>query len=99
MQNQMIPIRESCLNDIKTLAERNGIQKVVLFGSRSRNDYWRGSDIDLAIEGGDYLSYLGDLEEEADTLLRFDVVDINKTNNKELLRDIERDGIVLYEKI
>lgn len=40
-----------------------------------------------------------DIEEYAWTLLMFDVVDLNKKTTPELQEEIERDGIVLYEKV
>ena len=40
-----------------------------------------------------------DVEEETSTLLRFDVVDLKGVSNQELLNEISRDGITLYEKV
>ncbi|MCD7774389.1 MAG: nucleotidyltransferase domain-containing protein [Clostridiales bacterium] len=86
-------------DDICRFAEKNGIEKVILFGSRAKGTNSERSDIDLAVQGGDSAAFYFDLEDYAYTLLMFDVVDINKTKNEELLREIERDGIVIYEKV
>lgn len=39
------------LEEIRQLAEKYGIHKVILFGSRARGDFKRASDIDLAVSG------------------------------------------------
>ena len=57
------------------------------------------SDIDLAFEGGDAAAFIYDVNEETSTLLSFDIVDLGKPIQSELLESIEREGIVLYEKI
>ena len=38
-------IKEAVLDEIRELARRYGVKRVVLFGSRARGDYWRASDI------------------------------------------------------
>ena len=39
---------DNLINEIKTMAENYGVDKLVLFGSRARGDYKIKSDIDLA---------------------------------------------------
>ncbi len=92
-----IPAR--VMADIEKFAAKNGIQKVILFGSRARGTNSERSDIDLAAKGGNVFSFYTDLEEEAWTLLMFDVVDLNKTVSVELEEEIARDGVVIYEKV
>ncbi|MCI8992365.1 MAG: nucleotidyltransferase domain-containing protein [Eubacterium sp.] len=86
-------------DDIVKIARKNNIQKVILFGSRARGTNTERSDIDLAVSGGSSLDFYYDLEEEAWTLLMFDVVNLDSEISAELKKEIERDGIVLYEKI
>ncbi len=74
------------------------MKKVVLFGSRARGDSRERSDIDLAVIGGDVVRFALDVEEETPTLLMFDIVDLGKTVQQELLQSIRQEGIVLYEK-
>lgn len=50
-------IRPIVIEEIRNFARKNGIKKVVLFGSRARGDYWRASDIDLAVWGGDIQTF------------------------------------------
>ncbi|MFC2637550.1 MAG: nucleotidyltransferase family protein [Mitsuokella sp.] len=49
-------LRQDIRDAICHLAERHGMKKVVLFGSRARGDSRERSDIDLAVIGGDVVS-------------------------------------------
>ena len=92
-------IPERVWQQILSLAEKNGICKMILFGSRARGTNGERSDIDLAVSGGNPLNFYYDLEEEVWTLLFFDVVDLDKGISAELQREIDRDGVVMYEKV
>lgn len=92
-------IRQQVLEEIRLLAQKHSIQKVILFGSRARGDFKRTSDIDLAAEGGNFERFALDVEEETSTLLKYDIVDLSRNPQPELLQSIAREGIVLYEKI
>ena len=81
------------------MASRCGLHKVILFGSRARGDNHERSDIDLAIQGGNTTRFSLDADDEVYTLLFFDIVDLGKPVQPELLKEIERDGVVLYEKV
>ena len=92
-------IREQVLNEIIDFAKKYDIKKVILFGSRARGDFKRTSDIDLAVSGGNFDRFALDVDEETSTLLMFDIVDIDRDMQPELKKSIERDGILLYEKV
>ena len=92
-------IKQKVLTEIRDLAVRYGINKVVLFGSRARGNFHDRSDIDLAVSGGDAGRFRLAVEEETSTLLKFDVVEMEKSVSCELLAVIEKEGIVLYEKV
>ena len=49
-------IRPEVIEEIRNLAQKYDIEKVILFGSRARGDFRRTSDIDIAVTGGDFLS-------------------------------------------
>src|SRR5699024_942331 len=68
-------IKEQVLREIREIAEKYGVKKVILFGSRARGDFRRTSDIDLAVSGGDFARFALDVDEETSTLLMFDIVD------------------------
>lgn len=92
-------IRPQIIQEIKELAQKYRIQKVILFGSRARGDYRKASDIDLAVSGGNIAAFALDVEEETTTLLKYDVVNLDGSVQKELLDVIEKEGVMLYEKI
>lgn len=92
-------IREQVIEEIQILAEKYQIEKIYLFGSRARGDYHRTSDIDLAVSGGDFDRFALDIDEDTSTLLKFDIVDLNRIVHPELLDAIQKEGRVLYEKV
>ncbi|MDD5900261.1 MAG: nucleotidyltransferase domain-containing protein [Lachnospiraceae bacterium] len=92
-------LRDNVISEIIDLAQKCGMEKVILFGSRARGDYTRISDIDLAVLGGDVVSFSLAVEEEVSTLLTFDVVDLSSEIADGLINSIRKEGIVLYEKV
>lgn len=92
-------IRPALLDEIALHAAKNGIEKIVLFGSRARGEYRRESDIDLAVFGGDPDRFRLALEEETSTLLCFDVVNMNHPVQSSLAAAIQKEGKLLYEKV
>lgn len=92
-------IQQKVIDEIIELAKKNQVEKVILFGSRARGDYKARSDIDLAFRGGNSSCFILDVDEETATLLEFDVIDLDKPIQKELLESINREGVLLYEKV
>ena len=92
-------IRPEVIEEIRNLAQKYDIEKVILFGSRARGDYKERSDIDLAFCGGSSSHFILDVDETTSMLLEFDIVDLDKPVRKELLESIKREGVVLYQKI
>ncbi len=87
------------IQEIQGIAKQYGVEKVILFGSRARGDYRKTSDIDLAASGGDIPLFALDVDDKTWTLLKFDVVNLDRPIKKELKESIEREGVILYEKI
>ena len=94
-----VNLPEKALTDIKTLAEKCDLEKVILFGPRARGDNRAKSDIDLAVSGGKTDEFRCLADEEVYTLLMFDIVDLDGPVQLELMRSIEREGVVIYEKV
>ena len=92
-------IDSTVIHQIINLANRHHIQTVILFGSRARGDFQRTSDIDLAVQGGNVCRFRLDVEEEAHTLLTFDVIDLCSDLSPELRETISKEGVLLYEKV
>ena len=77
------------------------VEKAVLYGSRAKGEFKRGSDIDLTLVG----SRVGErtlsrIEEELEELLlpyRFDLSAFSEITQAELIEHIERIGVVFYD--
>lgn len=83
------------------IAQRYNVGKIVLFGSRARGTNQQKSDIDLAVYGCSRFAELkDDLNENLWSLLQLDLINMDeKYISDELIAEIKRDGVVLYEKI
>lgn len=92
-------IDSKVIQEIRDLAEKYQIKKVILFGSRARGDFKRTSDIDIAVTGGDFDRFALDVDEETTTLLEYDIVNLDGSVQDELLESIQKEGKVLYEEI
>ena len=91
-------ISDRVLTEIRSLAREHHVKRVILFGSRARGDFHRTSDIDLAVSGGDIVSFALDVEDRTWTLLKYDVVNMDQPVQEELKKSIEKEGVLLYEE-
>lgn len=99
MDIQRTGLSEELIKEISTIASKWGVQKVILFGSRSRGDYGRASDIDLAVSGGDFTQFCLNIEKNAWTLLKFDIINLDDPLEPDFRAMIQKEGVTLYEKI
>lgn len=90
---------ENIKDEIAEYAEKYGVTKVILFGSRARCTNHERSDIDIAVADGDFNEFCYAMDEEVHTLLMFDVVYLNSCRSAELISEIKKDGITIYEKV
>ena len=77
------------------------IEKILIYGSRARGDYKRGSDIDLAFFAVSDINLSCRLSwglDELTTPYLFNVVDYHKLKNAELKKEIDKHGQVFYIK-
>lgn len=91
-------LNDKIIGEIRQLGHKHMVEKVILFGSRSRSDNHPSSDIDLAIyPTASTKEWLleSDLD-ELDTLLKVDHVFISMHTDKALITNIEREGVVIY---
>jgi uncharacterized protein len=90
------------ITTLKTIAEKYPVSKIVLFGSRARGDNNTKSDIDLAIytlpEFASKGHFAGDIE-DLETLLKIDAVFISKDTDEKLIKNIQKEGVVIYERL
>jgi len=83
--------------------QHDKLERVILYGSRAMGNFQTGSDIDLCLEGE--LLALRDLlaiENQLDDLLlpwKMDVSLKHSIDNPDLLKHIERVGVVFYEAL
>ena len=88
-------LRDEIYDIIKEISSKYNY-KFVVFGSRARGDYKNNSDIDVAV--------LGNVSDEDETKIKIeldsidmeymvDIVFVNKITNKELIENIEKEGV------
>ena len=96
-------LNDSDIETIKTVTSAfNGVEQVLVFGSRAMDTYKRGSDVDLAIKGDVGLDEISKikaiLEEETFMPYFFDVVAFNSLENQAFIEHINQYGKVIYER-
>ena len=90
------------LEQIKSIAIKYNVDKVLLFGSRARRDNTSVSDYDIAV----FANTLSDLDrarfcsdiDEVNTLKKIDMVFVDRNISDALLENIKRDGVIIYEQ-
>ncbi len=91
-------IPDRVYKDLIRFADADKIVKIILFGSRAKGTHTDRSDIDIAVSGGDFDSFYCDIKEKTHSLLSFDIIDLDKNISEELKKEIDRDGVIIYEK-
>jgi len=78
------------------------IEKAILYGSRAKGDYRKGSDIDLTFTGDNLtLAVLNRIDNELDELLlpySFDLSILAQIDNARLLEHVGRVGKIIYRR-
>lgn len=86
---------------IAEIGKEYSANKILLFGSRARGDNREKSDIDIAVYGVPkdrhfaFSQAIGNIP----TLLQFDIVFITDETNEALIQNINKDGVVLMNKL
>lgn len=86
------------LVEIRFFAVKHGVQKIILFGSRAKGTNFERSDIGIAVYGGNFDDFYWDIKENINSLLSFDIVDANSPITKDLQDELDKYGVVIYEK-
>ena len=81
--------------ELSCFAQKYGVAKIVLFGSRARGTHTERSDIDLAVYGGDFDGFYWDVKENIHSLLMFDIVQADQAISEELNEELKRDGVII----
>ena len=84
---------------IKTIRRQDKVKKLILFGSRAKNNFRKGSDIDIAIIADELsLSELNQIRVDLSELLlpyKVDVIDYRTISNKDIIEHINKVGVTL----
>lgn len=97
-------LSEQTLNKIHSvLIQYPQVEKVVLYGSRARDDYRNGSDIDLTLFGGEELTQtvVSQIAIDLDDQLLPYTIDLSifkNIQNPDMIKEIEQVGQVFYIK-
>jgi len=78
------------------------VEEAILYGSRAKENFRNGSDIDLVLKGkGLDLRVMNQLSEKLDDLLLPYMLDISvyrQISDPDLLEHIRRVGVIFYQK-
>ncbi|MDK2821769.1 MAG: uncharacterized protein PWP31_1734 [Clostridia bacterium] len=82
------------------LSKDKNIVSAYIFGSRARGDFKDYSDIDIAlfVEDENRSSTVAVDINEINCIYKFDIVIVKESTNKELLNNIRRDGVKIYQR-
>lgn len=94
-------LSEAVLSDLYNCFKRfDGIEQVLIFGSRARGNHQPGSDIDLAVVSSSMssseFSLLWGALDELPVLFKMDVLHFNDVSNLKLKENIVKYGQQLY---
>ena len=95
-------LSDTVIKELQDVFRRyTNIEKVLIFGSRSKGNFREGSDIDLAVigKGVDYnqlLSILCEID-DLELLYSVDLIDYNKKKGTPIGDHIDRIGKIFYE--
>lgn len=97
-------LRQQDLQEIAGILGRfPAVEEAILFGSRAKGNFKKGSDIDIAIKGQgihhevvNSIAFL--LNEESAAPYFFDIIHYDDISEKELLEHIHRVGICIYKR-
>ena len=83
----------------RLLAKRYELKRIYLFGSLADGTFFKGSDVDIAVDGMDFEDYLKAIAEHRSIRkgVHLDILHLDLCKS-ELRKTILKDGKVLYEK-
>ena len=93
-----VNIPENVYKEITDIAKMHDVDKIVLFGSRAKGNNTERSDIDLAVYTNSFDDFYIDVQEHINSLLSFDIINASESISDELENEIEKFGVVIYEK-
>lgn len=100
---QRFGLSQATLDRLNSVFSRyEAIESVVIYGSRAKGNFRRGSDIDLTIKGQkmSFRDFMR-LEDEIDDLMLPYTVDLSQyqdIGNPDLVAHVDRVGVAIYER-
>jgi len=97
-------LQKTDINNVVAILQANKkIKKIVLFGSRAKGNFNKGSDVDIALIGDNLvLNDIFDLSLKIDNLFlpyKFDLIIFDRIKEKALVEHINRVGIILFQRV
>jgi uncharacterized protein len=88
---------------ISIISREETVEEAILFGSRAKGNYRAGSDVDIALKGEKLEQKIANsissqLNDVSLMPYKFDILNYNSIDNKELVEHIDRVGIVLFKR-
>ncbi len=95
--------QQDIANIIEVLKLHPEVKTAIIFGSRAKQTYKVGSDVDIALYGLDITDGIANqvsyqLNEETNLPYKFDTLNYNSINNLELKDHINRIGVIVYKR-
>ena len=99
----MYGLKKETINKINMIFSKyNEVDEVILYGSRAKGNWKKGSDIDLTLKGEKIqLKIMNKISLDLDDLLLpyfLDISIFHQISNPDLVDHIERVGVVLYKR-
>ena len=91
----VMPISD-LIDQVSQICNRNGVQRLDLFGSFATGTATPTSDIDFVVYGCKDILHLEDELADIDTLRKIDIFEYESIKNKFLKEDIEKYGKQIY---
>lgn len=97
-------LEENVIKDIVNILKKySEVERAVIFGSRARGNYRKGSDIDIALFGDKLTSSINTKIfyeiEDLYLIYKIDLINFNTLLKEELLtKDILKEGVEIYAK-
>ncbi|MBY5951378.1 nucleotidyltransferase domain-containing protein [Algoriphagus marincola] len=103
MKNKFGLLESDMVSILEIIRNQELVEEAILFGSRAKGNYRKGSDVDIALKGNklnfetvSQISYL--LNEETNMPYLFDLVSYHQIQEPELIKHIDRVGIPIFHR-
>jgi predicted nucleotidyltransferase len=102
-KNTLFGLTEDVCASLRHIFEKiDGVNEVLVFGSRAKGTYTSGSDIDIVLKGKDIsfdtiLTVMSEIE-NLQLLYRTDVLNYNTIKDQAVLEHIDRVGQTLWKR-